>query len=325
MPGKTSRQKNNIYYAIFSLALSACGGGGGGSTAGIAYTGTTSQASLTVSNGEEISTAAFQNGGSGQGLGTVLSSLTDVDPIPQKYRPTTSSLVTTLAGAFSKIQLPADVGTIRRAVQSESDSFSGECGGTASYTVSVDDVTGDFNGRFTFSNYCELDDVLNGGLSMSGNIDSNSVGFGNVTMTMTSLTIRTGNDSFTMDGSMSLNLDDNPIVATMDMKLKDNTTQQVFWVENVRLSIIQTFAYEELSMEGRFYHPDHGYVDITTLTPFRYTGTDAYAFPGVMVATGASGSETTLTSLSNTSYQIDIDEDGDGSLEQTITGNWSEL
>lgn len=330
----TIQHKRIIYSAIFALTLSACGGGGGGGdggggggggTTGISYTGVTSQASVTISNGEEISTNAYQNGGTGQGLGTVLSSLSEVEPAQQKNSPKTATLAKTLAGAVNKIQLSTDVLAVSRAVQTESDSFPGECGGTAAYNISIDDVSGDFSGSFTFSNYCDLGDVMNGGLSMSGNIDINSLTFGPITMTMTSLTITTGNDSFTMDGSMSMDIDNNPIIATMNMKLMDNTTQEVFWVENFTMTIVEMFSYEELSMAGRIYHPDYGYVDVTTPTPFRYTGFDEYPYPGVMVATGANGGTSTLTSLSNTSYQIDIDEDGDGNMEQTTTGNWSSL
>lgn len=327
----TIQHKRIIYSAIFALTLTACGGGGGGGggggTAGIDYTGATSQANLTTGNGDEIITTSYQNGGTGQGLGTVFSSLAEaeVEPAPQQNSPKTAALAKIVVGAINKTQLSTDVVAISRAVQSESDSFPGECGGTASYTISVDDVSGDFNGTFTFSNYCEQGDVINGGISISGNININSHTFGTVTMTMTSLTISTGNDSFTMSGSISLIPDNNPIVVTMDMKLQDNTTQQVFWARNLRLTIVETSTYEELSITGKFYHPDYGYVDITTPTPFRYTGLDEYPYPGVMVVTGANGGTGTLTSLSNTSYQLDIDEDGDGNLEQTTTGNWSSL
>jgi len=327
----SSQHKHIIYSAIFALTLSACGGGGGGDgaagTTGITYTGITSQASLTIGNGEEIGTTAYQNGGSTQGLGTVLSSTTEVEQAQANNNPKTAALAKTLLGAINKIQLPTSVDAKRysRAVVTETDSFPGECGGTASFSISVDDVSGDFSGSFTFSSYCELGDVMNGNLSFSGNININTLAFGTMTMTMTSLTVSTGNDSFTVDGSMSFNPSNSPLAITMDMKLKDNSTEQIFWTENFSLTIVEAFTYEDLSMAGRFYHPDHGYVDITTPTPFHYTGTNEFPYPGVMIATGANGSTTTLTSLSITSYQIDIDEDGDSVIDQTTTGNWSSL
>ena len=167
----TTQQKRFFCTTIIALTLSACGGGGdgagGGGTAGISYTGITSQASLTVGNGEEVSTMSYQNGGAGQGLGTVLLSQTEVEPAQQNNNPKAATLAKTLIGAISKIQISPDVAANHLAVQSETDSFPGDCGGTASYTISVDDISGDFSGSFTFSNYCELGDVTNGSLSMT--------------------------------------------------------------------------------------------------------------------------------------------------------------
>ena len=113
------------------------------------------------------------------------------------------------------------------------------------------------------------------------------------------------------------------IAATINMKLRDDTTQEVFWVKNFVLTIVEMSGYQDLTMEGRFYHPDYGYVAITTPTAFRFTGSNEYPYPGVMVATGSNGSTATLTSLSTTSYQIDIDEDGDTVSDRTTTGNWN--
>ena len=318
--------KRVILCAIFPLTLSACGGSGGdGGSAGISYTGETAQASLTINNGEEISTTAYQNGGSGQGLGTVLSSVNNPAPTAQKFRPATSSVAKSLVGAINKIELSPNTAIGNRAIETVSDSIDGDCGGSANFTISANDVTGDFNGNFNFVNYCNLGDYMNGGMNFAGNINVNTLDFTSMTMTITSLTVTTGNDSFTMSGNMSLDPSDNPIAVTMNMKLKDNSTEQVFWSENFSLSIWDAISYEELTMQGRFYHPDHGHVDITTPTAFRYTGSNIYPYPGVMVATGANNSTTTLTSLSTTSYQLDIDENGDGNPEQTTTGNWSEL
>ena len=325
MFNKNTQFKRAVIYSIFPLTLSACGGGGDdGGAAGFDYTGETSQASLTLNNGEEVSATAYQNGDSGVGAGTVLASLNEPTQTPQRLRPATSSIAKSLASAISKVPLSQDSANSSRATQTESDSITGDCGGSASYTISIDDITGDFSGNLNFANYCELDEYMNGNASFVGNINLSSETFNDITMTTSSLTIRAGADSYTMSGNMSFNPSNNPIVVNMDIKLKDNSTEQVFLMENFNLSVLET-SYEELSMEGRFYHPDHGYADVTTPMAFRFTGSNLYPYPGVMVATGTNNSTTTLTSLSTTSYQLDIDENGDGNPDQTTTGNWSEL
>ena len=319
-----TQYKQIIFSSIFALTLSACGGGGGGDdgAAGISYTGAKSAASLTTANGEEIATSAYENGGSGEGLGTIFSSRSEIEQAQQKITPKTASLAKSLVGAVNKIQLPANKVSNHRAVQSASGTLTGDCSGTAAYTITYDDVSGDFSGGFTFSNFCNEGETINGALTMSGNLNVNSQNFGTFSMTMTAMTVSSGGESYTIHGSMNVNQTSSPSVITVNLKLKDNNTQQVFWVENFNLSIVDMISYEELSMTGRFYHPDYGYVDVTTPTPFRYTGSNDYPYPGVLVATGADGGTCTLTSLSTTTYQIDIDEDGDGNLEQTTTGIW---
>jgi hypothetical protein len=319
--------KSLLYSTAFALTLSACGGGGGGGSTGISYSGVTSQASLTIANGEEMGTTSYQNGDSGQSLGTALSSLNEMDgSTTATHKPRVSGLTQTLIAATNKMQLPTNQGySGNRAVQSESQTISGGCGGSATYTISVDDSSGDFSGTFSFSNYCDLGDVLDGSITIAGNIDLNTVTFGTISMTMTSLSFSSGNDAFTVDGSLSFNPTSSPLVITMDLKLQDNTTQQVFWAKDFTLTITTGLSYEDEAMAGRFYHPDYGYVTVSTTTPFRYAGTDEWPSSGVMVATGSGGSTSTLTALSNTTYQIDIDTDGDGNPDQTTTGTWSSL
>ena len=317
------------------MTLSACGGGGGGGVVGgggsnettTSYTGKTSQATLTIGNGEEISSAAYQNGSSNQaaGLNSVFASLNNANTTAAETKPKIYTLTKTLKGAINKIQPATNNISYSRAVVSESDSFPGECGGDANYDMTFDDVTGDFSGTFSFNRYCELGDTINGSFNMSGNINPDSLIFGTINISMSSLSVTSGNDSFTISGDISLAPDNNPSVVSMDIRLTDNTTGEVFWLENVTITITSNSLYEDVSMEGKFYHPDHGYSNITTPIAFQFIGMDEWPSSGVMVATGTNGSTATLTALSNTTYQIDIDENGDDALEQTTTGNWDSL
>jgi len=111
-------------------------------------------------------------------------------------------------------------------------------------------------------------------------------------------------------------------VITMNMKVKAAGSDDVFWMDNYVLTIAVVSGGVDLTMSGRFYHPSHGYVDISTSTPFHYAGTNLYPYPGVMVAAGSNGSTATLTSLSTTEYQIDIHT---GTSVHSNTGLWAEL
>ena len=142
-------------------------------------------------------------------------------------------------------------------------------------------------------------------------------------MTMTAISITSGSDTARMDGTISFDSTSAATsVVTMNMKVKEAGSDDVFWMENYVLTIAVVSGGEDLTMSGRFYHPSHGYVDITTPTAFHYTSASQYPHSGVMVASGSNGSTATLTSLSTTEYQIDINT---GTSVHSSIGLWAEL
>jgi len=311
--------KKIIYGALFCISLSGCGGsdgGGGGDAApsGLTYTGLTTQVKLTAGNGEEISASSYKNGDSGPEMGTTFTGVSEVNA--ELGKPRASTLAKILVTAVKNIEPANSDEFFSGAVVTESDTNPGSCGGTASYTMSIDDVTGDFNGSMTFDRYCESGTTINGSITMSGTFNS-------MTMTMTAISITSGSDTARMDGTISFDSTSaETSVITMNMKVKAAGSDDVFWMENYVLTIAVVSGGVDLTMSGRFYHPSHGYVDISTSTPFHYAGTNLYPYPGVMVAAGSNGSTATLTSLSTTEYQIDIHT---GTSVHSNTGLWAEL
>jgi hypothetical protein len=96
--------------------------------------------------------------------------------------------------------------------------------------------------------------------------------------------------------------------------------------------LVLTWAYDALaaeatySVDGRFASTVlGGSVTVTTLTPFVIRDGDPNAYAGSMRATGALGSSLTFTVLDETFVQLDVDADGDGIDEFTITLSWVEL
>jgi len=67
-----------------------------------------------------------------------------------------------------------------------------------------------------------------------------------------------------------------------------------------------------------------GSLTITTPTPFvRAYNTETFPHAGVGVATGANGGKVTVTALSSTTVRVDLDSNGDGTPEATVTKAWS--
>jgi hypothetical protein len=108
-----------------------------------------------------------------------------------------------------------------------------------------------------------------------------------------------------------------PAVAAMDILIQDNITAEVYWVNDYTLRITQGAGYTEIEASGRFYHPGHGYVIVTTLEPLVVNDADWSPSSGMLMVEGTIGpggsyTAARLTALSSTTYLVEADTDGDG-------------
>ena len=79
-------------------------------------------------------------------------------------------------------------------------------------------------------------------------------------------------------------------------------------------------------MDWCLYHPDYGYGDVVTVTPFFIATGDTFPSSGQLVVTGAANSKARLTALSSTQFQVEVDADGDDIYETTVGPvDWTSL
>ena len=296
------------------------GGGGGASTpTGISYTGLTTQATIDENNAEDLAVGAYEGGHTGGavgGIGAIQSGESvHVD------RPRMLKVSQVLEGSLRQVDLMSrSSGTFIGAIYTESGTIYGDCGGSASYSISVNDQTGDFNGSLNFSSYCDDGVKISGGVSFSGQADVNTGDLLKFTFSFNSLTGTSGSDSFTLNGNISCDVTVSPATITMTMLLQDNSTGKVYWVQNYTMTVTEGANYVDIELSGRYYDPDYGYINITTTTPFRIYDVDDYPSDGVLVVTGNTGigggsTMARLTALSSTTYQVEADTNGDGSYD----------
>ena len=284
---------------IFTLTLAACGGGGGGgggSDAGgssggssVSYTGSTAPADLTESNSKEVSGGATEMGNFGGSASLVAGADTETELTGR------SILNHTAINSIIK-KLNADT-SATAAVSNFSDSTPGSCGGTSSISMSIDDVSYNFSGTLSFSNFCQGDITLNGSASLSGNVSGSTITF---TMNIASLVV------------------------------SDASTGLVYKAENYVTAIATdtSVSYMTVTISGRFYHPTYGYVLVSTPDPLRYSGTSIWPYSGtIKVIEEGPGSvdSATLTALNSTQYQLDVDLGNDGTVDSSTIGNWTDL
>lgn len=199
----------------------------------------------------------------------------------------------------------------------------GTCGGSASFNISVDDVTGEFSGSMTFSNYNECDgEVLSGPVTFSGRLNLSTLDFVEFTFNFKKLSNTSSLGKETLSGTLSINtISPSNYLVTMNMVYQVNSSK-TYKLANYVVSLNESGDPAIVNISGRAYHPDHGYVNITTLTPLQIWSFNDYPHVGVVELSGANGSKATVTFTSNNTYTIEVDANGDGSAETVLGCSW---
>lgn len=315
---------------VLGMFVAACGGGGSSgdpqpsSEADVPYTGKTSPASITTANAKELTLDVFQQGTIG---GAPVASLNG-EVIRAASQPRGLLLKETLEKAIRHMDPRGASSGLAAAIQDMSDTFPGSCGGGMSFRISYDDQSGEFSGETSFANYCEEGIVTNGDMSFDGLMDVESGEFLSFTMTMDSLSVKACGDTFTTDGTLKVvsEGDASAYVSTMtlDIYVTEGGTGQVYWVKGMTMKIEEGYFFTNISVQGRFYHPDYGYVDVRTEHNLQVYDDNFWPSSGVMVAEGADGSVARLTAINSESYRLQVDEDGDGVYESDEILAWDD-
>lgn len=309
-------QSRDLVFLLISLAifLPACGGSDGGDSGGgggITYTGITAQAAIDSTNAKILSEGAYEGGaiGSTGSLGTIQQTTVD--------RPYYFDMALILEEAILRIDVHAPPGVVQAgAIVRESGTIPGDCGGNAQYTIELDDVTGSFSGTLNFVSYCSQGVMLTGIASFSGAYDIQNDAFLQFSLSYDNITVSSGSDSITAKMTITFNFQTTPATATMDILLRNNNDGKVYWVAYT-MNFWAGSNYVDFSVSGKYYHPDYGYVVISTPTVFRvYSGSD-WPSQGVLILNGKTGiaggsTKAQLTVISSTTYQVEADTNGDG-------------
>lgn len=275
-----------VALGLMAIIATGGGGGGGGGVAPLAYTGVTAQAIVNNGNAEALSTGGYLGGHVGGAMGLAAT----VQP-GEVGRPRTLKVSQALEQAIRRIDMSSALtGASLRAVFTDSGTLVGSCGGTASYTISGDDVTWTFSGQLIFSSYCEQGVILSGSTTFSGLADP-AIGPVQFTVVFSFLSVTAGSDSFAISGSIFYDFLAIPAVVNIEALFRDNSTMKVYWINNFNMTLEVVLGppdYVEFTMSGRFYDPDYGWVAVSTdpATPFQVTAGEAWPSQGVLFIEG---------------------------------------
>lgn len=322
---------------LFPL-ISGCGDSSGDGSPGLTYTGATSPAVITSSNAAGLIGSAYTGGNSGISVGDITAGVKHLDNgVSRRPRSLTISRALIkfvhLTAIDHTLAMPETAATASNIPRS---TLNGNCGGTATVDGSYDDADHTISLSANLSSYCQDGMKLNGTIGALGQAIAdrqNNINISNVTITLANLSASYEGGTFTASGTMSITPQpeytyvDNNILLTINMLLKDNATTKVYKLANFRISqssTIGTISYDDITITGRFYDPDSGYIDLSTPTAIRILNDDVWPSSGSLRAGGADCSAT-LTALSDITYQLDVDSDGNGSVDSSESGLWANI
>ena len=318
-------------------ALAACGGGGGGDSGGTTGGGTSSGAvALSASNYE---VAANEAVASGLGVTDLVGEANILGGAVASTQPNWAKLGLQqwLAASAAWSSAPTRAG----ATQTTTVACSG--GGNLAVTVNDANNSQTLDGGDSISvtaNACVENGITVGGQfsatltgSPTGNVSSciysiglsfNFLSFtatdsggvatanGQAGLSSTPTACSTGTDSITASTfSDSLTAGG----ATRTRTLTGYSATVGFTPTESTTTVAGTIS--STALDGRS-------LTISTPTPFvRAYNSETYPHAGVGVATGASGAKVTVTALSNTTVRIDLDSNGDGTTDASVTKAWS--
>lgn len=338
-----SRSLVYLTTGLVLATLSGCGGGGGSAGAGGSsnppvYTGATNSAVVTTSNAATLTGNVIGSGDTAATIGGV--SIVGGDATQDR-----SSGVIGLALRLNRnlrgTVLRADPQTSSQRLLSavipvdETELCDGGNGSVRTSGTLNDNNTGTLALSF---NSCLIDGVT---LSGPATLRVDAVAFPfpsprDFTISFARLTLRGPGLSIDAGGALRVQIQSGPDTETITTNLVslNNNTGETAKTENLVFVNVYVNSFIgtpiQSSISGRIFHPVHGYVDVTTPTSLVF-GTFSQLFPdsGELLLTGApsgAGNRTIrVTAVNSTLVQLQLDTNGDGTVDNTARLKWTEL
>lgn len=286
--------------------LAGCGGGSGdgATTASVpaAYTGSTSQATISTANAKTLSANAYAGSqlSSAVSVGKIAAEQSGRSALLQQTAGILENSIATIVGA-NKSSTKAAAAAVQNTVYGYS--------GSISYSMNLDQTSGTFNGTLTFSQYKSTSDSasLSGTMDFSGVYSRTANAFTSMTMSNIRLTGTDAGESYTLSGSMTSGTSGTTKTVTMSIVLSDNLSSRTYWMKDFTF----TLTGNSLTITGTYYDHVHGYVGISTITPLAVLNIDAEPTAGQLLFTGSNGTKARLTFASGIPT-IEADTSGTG-------------
>ena len=292
-----------------------------GNDSSIGCVGINSQAAINATNAEELTGIALAGGSANIEPKGFASNQVSNDAQSAEFLPLRLPLV--LGDSLRRIELKSIITIFRHTdFITESSNFDGSCGGNFSYNININKVSEKFSGSLTFEDYCEQGINISGKTDVEGEFDGEFGDIETATFTFEDLT-----DGFlTIEGDIAMDFTDSPIIATFNAYSTDDSSGDVYWIKDYSMNITELIGNFEIDVFGTFYHPDHGFVYLTTSETFVVHDDDDWPTSGQIVIQGDKNTRAQLTAIDHIHFGIEADTNGNG-IFNWDSGflNWNDL
>ena len=310
-----------------AACLGACGGGGGSTGTGgtnaldtLPYAGPTTPAVIAANNAVPLALAAYLGSHSGGAISPMASGESD-PPAGATFATPRRQALPALARDATRLVAGAartsSAGWLSpRSIQSAHDVIPGTYGGTAEISMTWNDVTHEIVGTMRFVAFNDDGYVtLDGDTNFRGWMDSPTLGIFRITFTFVLARSTTPDGATTISGDVYVDANGSTQNVTMNLRQRDETTRKVSWLDHYASSSVAGSDSVDAWLVGRFYDPDHGFVDLSTGAPIRTYAGNLWPSQGVLVLRGRGGAEARLAFVSAAGFRVTADKEGDGVFE----------
>jgi hypothetical protein len=313
------------------LVLAGCGGGGGGDPPA------PSLAAITSANAPAIAGAVMSASLEGGDLGSFAS-------FGPAGAPAMSSKGTLVQSKAAEIQHAHVVAVLKQAAAGVAQAPIGpettQCTGGGSVTVSgnlVNPLTLSPNDTilFVFASCVEDGATVSGRFAMrvtsfSGDLASGAFSFG-VSVDLTSFAVTVDGETATANGKIAIAVNAtfagtvSMTVTSSSITIGDGASSLTLSDYSVTRTIDTVAGTFTLDAGGTLTSTAFsGAVTFDTTAVLQGTG-DSFAFAGQVVITGANGATIRVTVLDSTFVRLEVDANGDGTVDTTVDKTWHEL
>ena len=264
---------------LLVFLTTACGGSGdstnGGGISGPSYTGAVTQAAIDENNANTLALAAADGANTGNNE---------------------EQLSTLFDNVLSNLQN-------QKAGISAQGAVAGNCGGSATYPDDVAQQQSPITGTISFNNFC-LDGgesgqlIVRGQLSFMAQVENNQLV--SMTIELNDFVLSYNGNTVTINSTVAFSQNGVLLETSTDFT---GSAGQTLRVENLVISGNQLSGVNIES--GRIYHPDNGYVDISTTQSLMFEGCDnGKPFSGTVLLEGSGGTNAEMVFTSCSTYEI---------------------